>query len=74
MGGETYPSPGGGLDTLQRGILNDDAYHRIKSDTDASFPGGDIYAKAKKAVNDLALTVDAQAPWTHSDADAARLD
>jgi monoamine oxidase len=71
MGGETYPSPGGGLDTLQRDLLND-SYHRIKSDTDASFPGGDIYAKAKKAVNDLALTIDPQAPWTHPE--ALRLD
>ena len=72
MGGETYPSPGGGLVTLQRGILNTDEYHRIRDDTDANFPGGDLYARAKKAVNDLAMTVDAQAPWTH--ADAARLD
>jgi monoamine oxidase len=72
MGGETYPSPGAGLTTLQRGILDTDAYHRIRDDTDANFPGGDLYAKAKKAVNDLAMTVDAQAPWTH--ADAARLD
>ncbi len=71
MGGETYPSPGGGLTTLQRG-LDSDEYHRIKDDTDMSFPGGDIYARAKKAVNDLAMTVDAQAPWTH--ADAAQLD
>ena len=72
MGGETYPSPGGGLTTLQRGILNTDEYHRIKDDTDASFPGGDLYAKAKKAVNDLALTIDREAPWTHPD--AVRLD
>ena len=72
MGGETYPSPGGGLVTLQRGILNTDEYHRIKDDTDANFPGGDLYAKAKKAVNDLAMTIDAQAPWKH--ADAVRLD
>ena len=72
MGGETYPSPGGGLTTLQRGIINTDEYHRIKDDTDANFPGGDIYAKAKKAVNDLALTVDVQEPWKHPD--AMRLD
>ena len=72
MGGETYPSPGGGLTTLQRGIINTDEYHRIKDDTDASFPGGDIYAKAKKAVNDLALTIDVNEPWKH--ADAMRLD
>jgi monoamine oxidase len=72
MGGETYPSPGGGLTTLQRGIVNTDEYHRIRDDTDASFPAGDIYAKAKKAVNDLALTIDTQAPWTHPD--AMRLD
>ena len=71
MGGETYPSPGVGLTTLQRGILDTGAYHRIKDDTDANFPGGDLYAKAKKAVNDLAMTVDRTAPWTH--ADAARL-
>jgi monoamine oxidase len=72
MGGETYLSPGAGLTTLQRGILNTDEYHRIRDDTDASFPGGDLYAMAKKAVNDLAMTVDREAPWTH--ADAARLD
>jgi monoamine oxidase len=72
MGGETYPSPGAGLTTLQRGILDTGEYHRIKDDTDASFPGGDLYAKAKKAVNDLAMTVDRETPWTH--ADAARLD
>jgi monoamine oxidase len=72
MGGETYPSPGGGLTTLQRGIINTDEYHRIKDDTDANFPGGDIYAKAKKAVNDLALTIDVNEPWKH--ADAMRLD
>ncbi|HKS63622.1 MAG TPA: FAD-dependent oxidoreductase [Xanthobacteraceae bacterium] len=72
MGGETYPSPGAGLATLQRGIVNADEYHRIRDDTDMNFPGGDVYAKAKKAVNDLAMTVDAQAPWTHPD--AARLD
>ena len=72
MGGATYPSPGGGLVTLQRGILDTDEYHRIKDDTDANFPGGDLYAKAKKAVNDLAMTVDREAPWKH--ADAVRLD
>ncbi len=72
MGAETYPSPGGGLATLQRGILNTAEFHRIKDDTDANFPGGDLYAKAKKAVNDLAMTVDAAAPWSHPD--AMRLD
>jgi len=72
MGGETYPSPGAGLVTLQRGILNPDQYHRIRDDTDANFPGGDLYATAKKAVNDLAMTIDREAPWKHPD--AARLD
>lgn len=72
MGGETYPSPGGGLTTLQRGIINTDEYHRIKDDTDANFPGGDLYAKAKKAVNDFALTVDVNEPWKHPE--ATRLD
>src|SRR5262245_52880494 len=28
MGGETYPSPGGGLTTLQRGIINTNEFHR----------------------------------------------
>jgi monoamine oxidase len=72
MGGETYPSPGDGLATLQRGITGIDEYHRVKDDTDASFPGGDIYDKAKKAVNDFALTVDVNEPWKHPD--AMRLD
>ena len=72
MGDETYPSPGAGLTTLQRSLLGGDEYHRIKDDTDANFPGGDVYAKAKKAVNDLALTVDREAPWRHPD--AMRLD
>jgi monoamine oxidase len=72
MGGETYPSPGRGLVTLQRGVLNTGEYYRIKDDTDASFPGGDLYATAKKAVNDLAMTIDPAAPWKHPD--AARLD
>jgi monoamine oxidase len=68
MGGETYPSPGGGLVTLQRGVLDTEEYHRIRDDTDANFPGGDLYAAAKKAVNDLALTIDPEAPWKHPDA------
>ena len=72
MGGETYPSPGGGTATLQRGILNTDEFHRIKDDTDANFPGGDLYARAKKAVNDFAMTVDPVAPWRHPE--AVRLD
>jgi monoamine oxidase len=72
MGGEIYPSPGKGLATLQRGIINTEEYHRIRDDTDVSCPGGDVYAKAKYALNDLAMTVDAEAPWTHPD--AVRLD
>ncbi len=74
MGGETYPSPGAGLTTLQRGILNTDDYHRIKDDTDANFPGGDLYAKAKKAVNDLAMTVDRAGAVDARRRGAARLD
>lgn len=72
MGGETYPSPGGGLITLQRGIVDTGEYHRIKDDTDANFPGGDVYARAKKAVSDFAMTVDPIEPWKHPD--ALRLD
>jgi monoamine oxidase len=72
MGAETYPSPGGGLTTLQRGIVNTEEYHRIKDDTDTNFPGGDVYNKAKKAVNDFAMTVDVTEPWKHPD--AVRLD
>lgn len=72
MGGETYPSPGKGLATLQRGIINTSDYHRIRDDTDANFPGGDIYAKAKYALNDFAMTVDKETPWMHPE--AARLD
>jgi monoamine oxidase len=71
MGAQTYPSPGGGLDTLQRD-LETDTYHRIKSDTDATFPGGDVYAAAKKAVNGFAQGINVDAPWKHLD--AVRLD
>ena len=72
MGGETYPSPGEDLLTLQRGILNTDEYHRIEDDTDASFPGGDLIEKAKVAIGEVAQAIDPEAPWTHPD--AARLD
>jgi monoamine oxidase len=72
MGGETYPSPGEDLPTLQRGIINTDEYHRLRDDTDTDFPGGDIYSKARTALNDLAMTIDGTTPWMHPD--AARLD
>jgi len=68
MDGETYPSPGKGLATLQRGVINTAEYHRIRDDLDVSFPGGDIYGKAKYALNSFAMTVDAEAPWMHPDA------
>jgi monoamine oxidase len=72
MGGETYASPDDDLLTLQRGIINTDAYHRVTDGTDSNFPGGDIYLKSKTALNDLATTIDAAKPWAHPD--AARLD
>ena len=73
MGGETYPSPGGDLRTLQRGILNPAEHFRTKDDEDASYPGGDICVEAaKKKIDALADTIDREAPWKH--ADAARLD
>jgi monoamine oxidase len=72
MGRETYPSPGAELLTWQRGILNVDEHHRIKDEADAQFPGGDLVARAKKAIDAIANTVDRDAPWAHPD--AARLD
>jgi monoamine oxidase len=58
--------------TLKRGLINTEEFHHIKDDKDAAFPGGDVYAKAKYAVDDLAKTIDPVTPWTHPD--AARLD
>jgi monoamine oxidase len=72
MGGETYPSPGGDLLTWQRGILNPQEHHRIKDEADATFPGGDLVEAAKKKIDDIASTIDRDAPWKHPD--AARLD
>lgn len=72
MGGQTYPSPGGDLLTWQRGIMNPDDHHRIKDEADAKFPGGDLVDAAKKKIDDLAATIDRDAPWKHPD--AARLD
>jgi monoamine oxidase len=72
MGGETYPSPGGELLQLQRGILNTDEYHRIEDDTDTRFPGGDLVEKAKIAIGEVAKSIDPEAPWKHPE--AARLD
>ena len=72
MGGETYPSPGGDMLTWQRGIMNPDDHHRIKDEADATFPGGDLVDAAKKKIDDLANTIDREAPWKHPD--AARLD
>jgi monoamine oxidase len=72
MDGQTYSSPDNDLLTLQRGVIDTDAYHRVKDGTDTNFPGGDTYLKAKTALNDLAMTIDAMTPWEHRD--AARLD
>jgi monoamine oxidase len=72
MGGETYPSPGGDLLTWQRGILNPQEHHRIKDEADATFPGGELVEAAKKKIDDIANTIDRDAPWKHPD--AARLD
>src|SRR4051812_19559262 len=72
MGSETYSWPDDDLLTLQRGIINTDEYHRLRDGTDTNFPGGDTYLKAKIALNDLAMTINATTPWAHPD--AARLD
>ena len=72
MGGETYPSPGDGLLTWQRGVMDINEHHRIKDEADALFPGGDMVARAKKAIDDIAATIDRDAPWAHPDAE--RLD
>jgi monoamine oxidase len=72
MGAETYPSPGGDLLTWQRGILDINEHHRIKDEADALFPGGELVARAKKAIDAIAATIDRDAPWAHPD--AARLD
>ncbi len=69
MGCETYPSPDFGK-MLQRGILDTNEYHRVGDGE--SYPGSDLVDAASKRLDDLAATIDPQAPWSHPD--AARLD
>ena len=71
MGCETYPSPNFGK-TLQRGVLDISKYHRIAHEGDTNYPGAKLVNDGFAAIDNLAATVDAQAPWTHRD--AARLD
>ena len=66
MGCETYPSPNFGK-TLQRGILDINEYHRIDEDKDEPFPAPISSRRIYKKLDDIADTVDVNAPWTHPD-------
>ena len=64
MGCETYPSPDFGK-TLQRSIYDINEYHRIDEDADQPFPGSDVLKGIYKQLDDIADTVDVNAPWAH---------
>jgi monoamine oxidase len=66
MGCETYPSPDFGK-TLQRSIYDINEYHRVDEDLNEQFPGSDVLKNIYKALDDIADSIDVNAPWTHRD-------
>ena len=72
MGGQTYPSPGGGLVTLQRGILGTrrisphQGRYRRELSRRRHLRQGQEGGERSRADGRR------EAPWTHADADAAR--
>lgn len=71
MGGETYPTPEFGR-TLQRALTRDNEYYRVVGDDDDSHPDAAVANAALAAVDEVAATIDTEAPWTHPEAE--RLD
>ncbi len=63
MGCETYPSPNFGK-MLQRGILDTNEYHRLDEDKDELSRLRSRGSGHYKRLDDLAATIDPQAPWT----------
>jgi monoamine oxidase len=67
MGCETYPSPNFGK-TLQRGILDSNQFYRLEDDNEDVYPGYDLLKAVYKQLDDIADTIDVDAPWAHPDA------
>ena len=71
FGGELYPSPEFGR-TVQRAVTREEEFYRAEGDGANRHPDAALADAALEVVDRLALSIDAESPWAHPEAE--RLD